>query len=1083
MDPIRFVIGKPVTVLVGVILVVLFGALGIMRLPIQLTPDVDVPRITVTTFWEGAAPQEIETEILEEQEEKLKSVPGLRQMTGTAVEGKGTVELEFDVGTDISRKLFEVDEKLQQVPSYPENVDKPSITSGETQGSNAVAWFILEVTEDSRIQSADLPFYRTLLVEQVQPILGRSEGVAEVGIFGGVEREVQIEVDPFRLAARKITPAQLRAAIVATNVDISGGSVDSGKFASRVRTTGKFSSLEEIRDIVVTKEGGQPVYLRDVATVELGYKDAATIVRNMSRPAIALNATKQSGTNLISVMEDLQSNVGMVNEQILGPQGMRLRQVYDETEYVYSAIGLVTQNLWVGGLLAMAVLLLFLRSLRSTFVIAVAIPTSVIGAFLGLEAMDRNLNVISLAGLAFAVGMVVDNSIVVLENIYRHRQMGKSRFDAAYDGATEVWGAVVASTLTTLAVFLPVIFVEEEAGQLFRDIAIAISSAVAMSLLISVLFIPMASARLSPRQKKDESQPDTGKKGRKSKGKSLFKSILSIGERFTNHVVRVVSFLNQHLTTRIATVFGITTAAIVIAYLLLPPTSYLPSGNRNLVIGFLIPPPGYNVEEFEDIAATIEADLSPYYVEKGQELPAELRRPDWYDGPGEIPGIEQFFFVTFGNTAFMGAKSPDDMNVKPLEALLMRAGSKVPGTIALAFQTSLFDRGITSGNSVDLEITGAQLEQINAAAGAITGAVLQNFGTFPNPSPSNFNLGSPEFRVIVDQARAGDLGLSVRDVGFMIQAMSDGAIISDYRADGITLDVKLLPVLDERRIAESLDEIPIWTVAQRTVPVSAIASVVETSAPVEIRRLEEQRAVKLQITPPVGMELSVAMEKIQSDILGPLRQAGAISPNVTLRLAGNADKLDATGRALQFNLLLAILITFLLLSALFESFLYPVVIMLSVPLAGVGGVIGLRLVNIFTGQQLDVLTMLGFVILIGTVVNNAILIVHQALQNIRNEGMSLDDAILDSVRTRVRPIFMSTATSVLGMLPLVLFPGAGSELYRGLGSVVVGGLIASTMLTLLLVPTLFHLVYSFQQRVREIVPGRSEAQSPATDLS
>ncbi|PIE22249.1 MAG: acriflavin resistance protein [Planctomycetota bacterium] len=1068
MDPIRFVVARPVTVLVGVFLLVLFGGLSIARLPIQLTPDVDIPLITVTTHWEGAAPQEIESEILEEQEERLKSVPGLRQMISTAVEGGGTVTLEFDVGTDIARKLFEVDEKLQQVPSYPENVDKPSITSGETKGSNAIAWFILEVTPDSPVDPAELPYYRTLIVEEVQPIMGRSQGIAGIGLYGGVEREVQIRVDPFKLAARQITPSQLRTAIRTTNLDLSGGSIDSGKFSALVRTSGKYKTLAEIRETVIVKRKGQPVFLGDVASVDYGHKDAQAVVRNMSKPAIAMSATKQSGTNLISVMEDLQRNVDFINKEVLRPKGIQLRQVYDQTEYVFSAIGLVTQNLWVGGLLAMGVLLLFLRSLRSTLVIAVAIPTSVIGAFLGLEAMGRNLNVVSLAGLAFAVGMVVDNSIVVLENIYRHRQMGKGAFEAAYDGATEVWGAVVASTLTTLAVFLPVIFVQEEAGQLFRDIAIAISSAVATSLAISVLFIPMASARLSPTQRRN-------KEGRKRRFSPL-RWLIGLGERFTKQVSRSVAWINSHVALQLGTVLGITFSSLLLAWLLLPPATYLPDGNRNLVLGFLIPPPGYNSNEFLSIAEQVESTLEPFYVEKADELPPELRRPAWFRGNGEIPGISQFFFVTFNNTAFMGAKSPDASNVPPLAQLLMYAGNSIAGTRAFALQSSLFSPGLSSGNSIDLEITGPDLDVINRTAGMVLGRCAGLFGPrSTRPEPTTFGLESPEYRIILDQARARDLGLNVQELGFFVRAMSDGAIISDYRTEGLTLDVKLMPPQAQSEIAESLDQLPIWTDLGRTVPISAVARVEETTAPTTIRRLEEQRAVRLTITAPPKMPLSVAMAKLQEEILSPMREAGQVPASVKFRLAGNADKLAATGAALQWNLILAILITFLLLSALFESFLYPIVIMLSVPLAGVGGVVGLDLTSWWTGQQLDILTMLGFVILIGTVVNNAILIVHQALQNIRNEGMSLDDAIQDSVRTRVRPIFMSTSTSVLGMMPLVLFPGAGSELYRGLGSVVVGGLIASTLLTLVLVPTLFHLFYSAQERGFAWLGSRSSA--------
>ncbi len=1056
MNALQFVIHRPVTVQVGVILVVLFGTLAAFSLPVQLTPDVAVPRITVTTIWPGAAPQEVEREILIKQEEKIKSVQGLLKMESSAGEGSATITLEFPVGTDIARRLFDVNEKVQQVTSYPQDVEKPTIVSGERQGANAIAWFILERLPDSSIPSIDLPYYRTLLVEKIQPLLSRSEGIASVGVYGGMDREVHIYIDPYKLAAREISPTQVRQVVRDSNIDVSAGNMDSGKFSSRVRTTGKFTSLMDISDLVLARRDGHPVYLRDVARVELGYKDPQTLVRSLGNEAIAVNATKQSGTNLIAVMDSLQGKVDQINREMLHPRGMHLAQVYDQTEYVYSAISLVLNNLWLGGGLSILILLLFLRELRSTLIIAVAIPVSVMGAFLGLQLMGRNFNVISLAGLAFAVGMVVDNSIVVLENIYRHRQLGKTPFEASYDGAREVWGAVVASTLTTLAVFLPVIFIKEEAGQLFRDIAIAISSAVFMSLIVSVLFIPMATARLwrkAPAQK-------PASQSRKS-------LLMSWGQSANHGISSMVDWLNRSFMRRIAVSVGITAGALLLASLLMPATAYLPSGNRNLVIGFLIPPPGYNNAEYEDLAAQIEDRLRPYWSldEKGS-LPPELQHPAWYQGKTPIPGIKSFFFVTFGNTIFMGARSPDPMNVKPVEDLLRYAASDLPGVISFAFQTSLFSRGLGAGNTIDLEITGNSIDEIKASAGALTGMIMQRFRTFPQPSPSNYNLGSPEFRVKLDLDRAGDLGLNVRDVGFLIRAMVDGAIISDYRDRGTTIDVKLMPVLEESEIAERLDQLPIYTPKQRMVPVSAFASVEEVSAPTQIRRLEEQRAIKLQVTPPAEMALSEEMVVLETEIIAPLRQSGALPPTVHTQLAGNADKLAAMRGAMSLNLLMALVITFLLLSALFESFFYPIVIMLSVPLAAVGGVVGLDIVHQFSGQQLDVLTMLGFVILIGTVVNNAILIVHQALQNIRNAGMDLDEAIADSVRTRIRPIFMSTMTSILGMLPLVLIPGPGSELYRGLGSVVIGGLFASTIFTLILVPTLFHLFYSLSTQVK-----------------
>lgn len=1061
MGPLGFVVRKPVTVLVGVILVALFGALAAFNLPIQLTPNVDRPLITVTTTWEGASPLEVEREIVDEQEDKLKGIPGMAKMTSTAVEGRATVELEFRVGTDTSRALLEVSEKLRQVPSYPENVDEPVAAAGETEGSDAIAWFILKRTPGSEVDEEDLPFLRTMVEERVKPVMERAHGVATVGVVGGREQEVHVKVDPVRLAARHLSLMDVRDAIRRRNTDISAGNLEQGKRDLTIRTVGKFGSLEEIEDLVLARRQGRMVQLADVGRAEIGFKEPETIVRSLGRPAIAVNATRQSGTNVLKVMESLKEAVAEANRQVLRPRGLELQQVYDQTTYIYSAIDLVTQNLWVGGLLAISVLLLFLRSGRSMLVVAVAIPVSVTGSFMALALLGRNLNVVSLAGLAFAVGMVVDNSIVVLENIYRHRQMGKRAHKAAVDGGREVWGAVLASTLTTLAVFIPVTFVEEEAGQLFRDIAIAISAAVGLSLLVSVFFIPMAASRLVPGGDRS-SRRDT-------RMRRLADTLLlgPLGRGFAEGVARLVGWLNRRTSTRLLAVVGITGAAVLIAVVLMPPMTYLPQGNQNLVIGFLIPPPGYNEAELVRIGKSIEKRLTPYWkVVDGGELTPEERFPPWYQGEEPLPGIPNFFYVARGQAIFMGAQSDDPTNVRPLVDLFQYAAADIPGVFVFAVQRSLFERGITSGNSIDLEVVGNRMEEVQAAAGALFGAIAGRMGP-PRPEPSNFNLGAPEFQVKVDEVRASELGVSVSDLGFMVQALIDGAVVSDYRHEGETIDLKLMSLEDGGRDVSRLDELTLYTPAGRKVPLASVAGVVQTTSPNEILHLEERRGVKLIVTPPEGMELSRAMDVLQEEVIAPMRGGGALPEDVSTKMAGTADKLVATRDALGLNFLLAVVITYLLLSALFESFLYPVVIMISVPLASVGGILGLRIVHHVTGQQMDVLTMLGFVILVGTVVNNAILIVHQALNHIREEGTDPKDAVMQSVRTRVRPIFMSTSTSVLGMIPLVLFPGAGSELYRGLGSVVVGGLIASTFFTLLVVPTLFSLLLSAKRKAVE----------------
>lgn len=657
--------------------------------------------------------------------------------------------------------------------------------------------------------------------------------------------------------------------------------------------------------------------------------------------------------------------------------------------------------------------------------------------------LGRNLNVISLAGLAFAVGMLVDNAIVVLENIYRHRQMGKTRWHAAYAGTVEVWGAVLASTLTTIAVFLPVVFVQEEAGQLFRDIAIAISVSVGLSLLVSVSVIPALAARVL---RVSEAGEGTGRR----------RSFANLGgtvvyaERLVDAIAATVDWLCRSTLRRLLVVLGLTLLAIAGSWLLVPDAEYLPEGNRNLLIGILLPPPGYNLAEFEAIAEVVEAEIRPYWeAVPGSPEAAQLT----------APLIANFFYVARGRQVFMGVIARDPEQIRALQPLMYKALSKIPGMIPIVLQASLFQRNLGEGRSIDVEITGTELDklvQLGLQVFLETRQLLPGAQVRPIPS---LDLGNPEVQVIPDRERMAELRLSGDDLGYIVRAMIDGVKVSDYKHEGDKIDLIVRSAGDYTQRTQDLETLAVHTPMGQVVTLGSLGQVLLTNGPEQIDHIERRRAITIRVIPPTDVPLQTAMRQIEQSIIQPLRDQEALAPTEQIALAGTADKLTTTRQALQGNFLLALIITFLLMAALFESFLYPFVILFSVPLAAVGGFLGLYLVNRFLSQQpLDILTMLGFVILIGVVVNNAILIVHQALNFMRHEGFDAHEAIRESVRSRIRPIMMSAITSVCGMLPLVLFPGAGSELYRGLGSVVVGGLSVSTVFTLFVVPTLFSLV-------------------------
>lgn len=1150
MNLMKAIVENPVKVTVAVMLVVLFGLVSLTRMPMQLTPEVQKPSLSISTNWRGASPQEVEKEIVLEQEDQLKTVEGLNRLSSESADSRGTISLEFQVGTNMDQALLKVNSRLQQVREYPEDADQPVISSSSSS-DNPIAWFILskrhptdeeiqafqkehpelkkELDKVLRAHNVGLAMLRLRLLGEKHPILQetllknpnkditklrrfvedeiearfeRVAGVSQANVRGGLIEEMQVVVDPEQLAARQLTIADVRRVLMEQNADTSAGDFWEGKRKWIVRTIGQFKEIKDVEDQLLAVRDGAPVYVRDVGKVKLGYKKPTGIVRRFGESSIAINCVRETNANVLNVMEGLKATLKDLNKNILEPRGLMLTQVYDETEYIYSAVNLVQQNIFIGGSLTMIVLMLFLhlgvRTLmiipfivvtalaatyispwffvitiaiilgagfwfaRGALVVGMAIPTSIIGTFLILDYLGRSLNVISLAGMAFAVGMLVDNAVVVLENIFRRFQMGEKPFQAAIRGTQEVWGAVFASTLTTIAVFLPVVFVQEEAGQLFRDIALAISAAVGLSLLVSVTLISTASARLM-------------KKPKTTKHNILHKSMIYPIEFFGNKFVAIIVGLNSWIQKgtirRIIVVAGLVGVAISGCWFFWPKVEYLPTGNRNLVFAIMLPPPGYNLDQLMELGETVEAEMRPYWdIDPDSEEAKKSGKPIMGD----------FFFVARGNTVFMGLRAYDPLRVAELIPLVQKAGAKLPGTFLVAKQSSLFGRGLTGGRTIDVEIIGPDLKRLVAMGGQVLGGVKSNerlSKSQARPSPS-LDLSSPEIHIRPKLLQSSEMGISSSDLGYTANALIDGAYAGDYYIGGKKVDLQIVGNTRSVQNTQDVKALPVATPVGQLVPLGALADVILTSGPEQINHRERERAITIEVSPPPNVALEDAMEIIQSKIVQPIYASGQLEGGYRIQLSGTADKLRDTWAALQFNIILALLITYLLMAALFESWLYPLVIIFSVPLGAVGGILGLSLLNLFTLQSLDVLTMLGFVILIGTVVNNPILIVHQSLIHIRDDDMNPTQAILESIRTRIRPIFMTTATTVLGLMPLVLFPGAGSELYRGLGSVVLGGLIVSTLFTLFLVPTLFSLTMDLRMRIVALIFGKRTHQRP-----
>ena len=1051
MNLIRLSIDRPMAIVAMVLMIVLFGYVALQRIPIQMAPDVRQPVIIVTTNWRGAAPAEVEREIIIPQEDELKRLEGVQRVLSEASHGRGKITLEFSPGVSFDRMLLLVSNRLDRVTGYPEEAEEPVLGTSGTE-DNAIAWFVF-----TRVEGNDRSMieYGDFLRDIVQERLERVPGIGGVNIFGETEREMQIVIDPQRLARYRLTVGDVINRLRAANASVTGGDIDEGKRRYVVRTEGDFAVTSQVEAVVLRSNaqgaGLGRVTVGDIATVALDYKEPRARLFSNGIPALGLNLTREQGANVIETMRRVQATMDGLRTGPIKDVGLRVQQVYDETDYINSSIDLVLQNIYFGGALAIVILIVFLRSWRPTVVVAFAIPVSVVGSFVAMALLGRSLNVISLAGIAFAVGMVVDAAIVVLENIYRLRQGGMGRSEAAYHGTAQVWPAVLVSALTTVMVFIPILIMDLEVGQLFRDIAVAISVSVLLSLLVSVTLIPALSNRMLA--------------GRVATKSSMLRLPLidHFARGFGNFWRYFARLVVRSKLLALLVVGAITAAASVFAIAYLPKLDYLPVGNRNFVIGFVLPPAGYNLDTTENIARRV----------------AEQTRKHWSDaalaesGGAHPPGtdeaqkvIDRFFFVALQGRAFIAARHVDEQKAPELIPILQSPARQEPGTLGFVFQPSLFGRSIGSGRSIDIDISGPELETIFATGRQVffrtMSALSPRDGHRTRPKPA-LTLGEPEVRVLPDRVKLADNGLSARDLGQAVDAFNDGIRVAEINVDGKRIDLTLKGPAQEHESTQSIAALPVVTKDGLILPVRSLSDVKVTSGPTQIRRTDRVRTVTMSVSPAREMPLQAAMEKIRSGVIEPLQKSG-LPEGVHIRMSGSADKLTVTWNEIVLDLALAVVIVYLVMAVLFESFVYPLIVLLSVPIAAAGGLAGLSALNTYVTQPLDMLTMLGFVILVGIVVNNAILLVHQTLYHIRREGMTAGDAIEAATENRIRPIFMSTLTSVFGMLPLVVFPGAGSELYRGLGSVVLGGLSLSAVLTMAVVPPMMSITVGVLER-------------------
>ncbi|RAX57172.1 acriflavin resistance protein [Helicobacter monodelphidis] len=1027
-------IRRPVVVIVGMILLVLFGFMALMTMPYQLTPKVTRPIISISTSWSGATPYEIEREIIERQENVLKGLDGLESMESRSRNGSGRLTLEFSISTPLNQAMLDVSNKLSEVKGYPDDIDRPIIrATGEDV--EAVVYMILKtINSDENVRE-----YRTFFNEEIAAYFERIPGVAEVDMPGGEDREMHIILDSQKLAAYDLRISDVINALENANINIAAGTMNYGQKAYRVRSVAEYKTPEAVAETIVWGDGRRRIKISDIAIVRAGFESPSTVTLHNFQTSLGVGIKPTSDANTLELTNAVEEVFHKLNNGILKNNGLYLEWMSDQRDYIVEAINLVQSNILTGAILACLVLFVFLRSLTSTLTIAIAMPLSIFGTFMVMASLGRTLNVISMAGVSFAVGMLVDSAIVVLENIERHKSLGKNSLEAVRDGTKEVLGGLIASVLTTIAIFIPVITIKDEAGQLFRDIAITASAAVCFSLFVSIIVIPTLSYQTLLMLDKIKNKKEKSK----TIGKIISDKIISFGNMLVEMIMFFVRLAMKNLFSRLLTIVAFTLFSCILSYLLFPKMEYLPKGNQNLLVARLNPPPGTSYEERLNVGRMIFDYTKDYFEKEG------------FEGNATIPAISQLYFIGSESTMRFTVRSSDPSRPATLIPLLRESMANIPGMSGSVSQPGVFARG-GGGREIDVDISGYNLESIITTAQVLQ-ENIQKFlgeGTQIRATPS-LEVLYPEINFYPISERLKAVGLSAKEFGIALDVLMDGRKISEYKEEGRqSIDLILKAHSEILKSPEELYNASIYTPDGGIVPISSLSMQRLEYGTSEIRHFERNRTITLIVSPPEHIPLEQAMEIIQTEVLDSLKAENALGDN-QIHLSGNADKLTKIRLALQYGFLLAVLIIYLLMAALYEHFIYPLIILFTVPLAVAGGVLGIWLVNYFlVPQSLDVLTMLGFIILVGIVVNNAILIVYQSLHNVRLYGMAVKEGIIDAVRVRIRPIYMSTLTSLFGMLPLVVAPGAGSEIYRGLGAVILGGLGFSTVITIFVIPCL-----------------------------
>ncbi len=1033
MKLIKTSINRPVGVIMFVVVALVLGFISLTGLKVDLFPKMELPIAVVATSYSGASPQEIEELITKPIESVVGTIEGLDTLQSTSQQGASLVIIMFDFGRDIDDALIDIREKIDQVSGMlPDAANDPMVMRLDPNAMPVVY---------ASLTGAELSKLQDIAENEVQPALERASGVASASITGGIEREIQVNLNPTLLSNYGVTGSQIISALGAENKSISAGTVQSGGKDVQLRVVGEYTSVDDIKNTKVSLPDGTTIRVSEVAEVVDTFKEQSSISSVNGEETLMFSIMKQSDANTVEVAEEVHKVMAELNKKF-EDRGLKMTTVMDTSTYISDSMDSVVQNMVIGGGLAAIILLFFLRSLKATLVIGISMPIAVISTFTLMYFTGETLNIISMGGLALGIGMMVDSSIVILENIFKKRQEGLSVKEAAAVGAQELVSAVIASTTTTAVVFLPVVFVEGIASQIFRPLALAVVFSLTASLICAITLIPMLSSRMLGKVSiaMDDEEP-----------KDLFNKLLN---KFKNFYGKV---LEKSLKRR-KTVIAIVVASFVGSLALIPVVGMelMPASDSGQVSITAKIQNGSQLEETKAVVDKINKRLAKY------ENIIDINSVSIGGSPD---GVSAGSTNSASFTVQLVSSNERDITTKEFVSEVSKSVSDIPGAEITVIDSS---QGMSTGSPIQIQIKGDDLDVLKDLSQQVVWLLEDIDGTLN--VKSSFSDGNPEIQVIVDRELATAYGLSYQQVMSEISLAFYGQVATQYKENGTEYDVSVSFSKDNTTTVRDLETMMIRNAEGINIPLTAVAKLVQVQGPSQINRQDQIRGVNVT-SDVIGKDLGSVTQEINAQIAQI-----SLPDGYEITTGGQSEQMMESFGQLALALLLGIFLVYMVMAVQFESFVTPFVIMFSMPTMIIGVILGLFIMDV----SLSLPGFIGLIMLAGIVVNNGILLVEY-INILRNQGMERMEAIVEASKSRIRPIFMTTATTVLAMIPLALAIGEGAENQQPMAVVVVFGLTVSTIFTLIFVPVMYVVTENVTNKFKGLFKRKQSKTPDETD--